>query len=321
MTKLNGSTLNWTAPFAILLQWTIQLPTMTAAEAYHELKRSTTTIPSNHLLQGIPLRLPLALSILSALLLLQLAACVNHDPYNADCEQSDLSLALVEVLPASGCGVADGSIEVSATGGWEPYTFKLGERLQSSPIFMSVEPGVYTVALRDNYGCEIFIGNISVLAEGLEFSTEVEEDTECLSDNGTITIDITEGNPPYQFAIDGGSFDDINFFEGLHFGNHEIRARDVNSCIVNLNVTVPRGLTGTSWSTQIKPIMEKSCATTGCHNGISRPDLRIYANAKKYSFQIKTLTADRSMPFDGPPLQQSEIDLIACWVDDGVLEN
>jgi hypothetical protein len=67
--------------------------------------------------------------------------------------------------------------------------------------------------------------------------------------------------------------------------------------------------------------MDASCALTGCHNGVSRPDLRIYANAKKYSYQIKEFTQDRSMPFDGPPLQQSEIDLITCWVDDGALEN
>jgi hypothetical protein len=75
-----------------------------------------------------------------------------------------------------------------------------------------------------------------------------------------------------------------------------------------------------SWQEDILPIMESSCATTGCHDGISRRDWTDYNEVKEYAASIKSKTVDRSMPFDGP-LPQEEIDMIACWVDSGALNN
>ena len=76
-----------------------------------------------------------------------------------------------------------------------------------------------------------------------------------------------------------------------------------------------------SWQNDILPIMETSCATSGCHDGISRLDWSDYAEVKRYATQVKQRTKDRSMPFDGPPLPQEQIDLISCWVDGGAPEN
>ncbi|HEY0744354.1 MAG TPA: hypothetical protein VGD40_22970 [Chryseosolibacter sp.] len=75
-----------------------------------------------------------------------------------------------------------------------------------------------------------------------------------------------------------------------------------------------------SWQDDILPTMETSCATVGCHDGISRRDWTDYNEVKRYAASIKQRTVDRSMPFDGPPLSQDEINLIACWVDAGAPE-
>lgn len=90
--------------------------------------------------------------------------------------------------------------------------------------------------------------------------------------------------------------------------------------MITLSVNVPRGMKGTSWINNIRPIMTESCALTGCHDGSIQVDLRVYATAKSYAPKMKEFTQDRSMPFDGS-LEQSKIDLIACWVDDGALNN
>jgi hypothetical protein len=66
--------------------------------------------------------------------------------------------------------------------------------------------------------------------------------------------------------------------------------------------------------------MNTYCALSGCHDGRRRPDLRLYERAKFYAKAIKSKTQDRSMPFEGS-LTQEQIDVIACWVDDGALEN
>lgn len=78
---------------------------------------------------------------------------------------------------------------------------------------------------------------------------------------------------------------------------------------------------GTSWQKDILPIMEASCAGVGCHDGISRRDWTDYEEVKQYATAIKQRTQDRSMPFDGPPLPQEQINIIACWVDAGAPEN
>ena len=75
-----------------------------------------------------------------------------------------------------------------------------------------------------------------------------------------------------------------------------------------------------NWQDDILPIMKESCATSGCHDGISRRDWTDYNEVKRYATSIKQRTVDRSMPFDGPPLSQDEVNLIACWVDAGAPE-
>lgn len=76
----------------------------------------------------------------------------------------------------------------------------------------------------------------------------------------------------------------------------------------------------TSWQTEILPIMQISCATSGCHDGISRRNWTDYNEVKQYSNAIKERTVNRSMPFD-EPLPQDQINKIACWVDNGALNN
>jgi hypothetical protein len=76
-----------------------------------------------------------------------------------------------------------------------------------------------------------------------------------------------------------------------------------------------------SWQHEILPIMETSCALSGCHDGISRRDWTDYDEVKRYATAIKQRTQDRSMPFDGPMLSQDQINIIACWVDSGAPNN
>jgi hypothetical protein len=77
----------------------------------------------------------------------------------------------------------------------------------------------------------------------------------------------------------------------------------------------------TSWQNDILPIMETSCAGAGCHDGISRRDWTDYDEVRQYATAIKQKTQDRSMPFDGPPLPQEQINIIECWVDAGAADN
>jgi hypothetical protein len=216
--------------------------------------------------------------------------------------------------------VSDGSVEVIATGGEEPYQFFINDVLTEGPAFTDLSSGIYTIRVRDNQKCERTLDNVSVLAEGFLFDAEITGDTQCLGGNGSITLHVDEGVPPYQYKIGNGSFAESNQFNSLNSGTYDLTIKDGNNCSVFLKLTVPKGFTATSFEDDILPMIKTFCARSGCHNGVDRTDLRIHTNAKKYASDIKRLTRSREMPFEGS-LTQDQIDLFSCWVDDGALDN
>ena len=245
---------------------------------------------------------------------------MTHDlaPRQPDCSQSDLDMR-IETTPSSFCGVADGSIAAFPEGGVPPYSFRLNNTVSPSGIFTNLLSGVYSVTVIDDNGCEATTSNVTISSIGVQFAVEVEEDTDCAHGNGSIDIQVTEGQS-FQFKFGEEPFTADGSFDMLESGSYEIILKDANDCSTTLNVTVQEGASGTSWSTDIRPIVVSSCALSGCHNGVSRPDLRLYEKAKFYANQMKELTLDRSMPFEGS-ITQEQIDLIGCWVDEGAKEN
>lgn len=249
-------------------------------------------------------------------------SCSDSDPKKFDCAKSDLAVSLVSISPASSCSVADGKIIVAANGGKEPFNYFLNDGVaQATGEFTNVSSGIYSITIQDKNGCQAVLSDLSVLAAGFKFTSSVTANTKCLGGNGAITIDVQEGNAPYRYKLGSGEFSDKNTFSSLRQGTYTVFIEDAAACTVQISVTIPRGNTATSWSTEVLPIIKTSCAVNGCHDGKTRTDYRIYDNAKREAAQIKKLTRDKSMPFDGPALSQTQIDLISCWVDDGAVNN
>lgn len=265
------------------------------------------------------LRLFLGVCVLMSL---QLISSCSKDPEPFNCELTDLGISLTSKTNATNCTTMDGAIVVEAGAGKEPYTFFLNDQTtgQATGEFSSLSAGIYSVSVKDGNGCIQSVDNIDIVGADFSFSNVLVADTECLGGNGEATINVVGGNPPYTYNITGSGFSDVNTFTGLSSGNHSIGVRDNSGCTVTLTITIPKGKSDTSWSNDILPIVQTSCAKSGCHDGASRPDLRLYANAKKYSAQMKSETKNKNMPREGS-LTQTQIDLIGCWVDDGALDN
>ena len=85
------------------------------------------------------------------------------------------------------------------------------------------------------------------------------------------------------------------------------------------------GLTPT-YTTDIKPILDVSCAKSGCHDSVTKQngfDFSTYNTAKpisqgdRFLGAIQRKNGFRPMPDDGPKLSDSKIELLTCWVQNG----
>lgn len=244
-----------------------------------------------------------------------------------DCTQSLLAIAVQSKIDATACNLIDGSIAVSATAGTAPYAFSInGGVYQTSPSFSNLGPGVYTLTVKDFVQCQRSIAvSISYPNPTFTVSVDTVADTDCLSPNGQLTVTASGGTGPYTYQFGTGAAGSTNVFAGLRFGIYTITVKDSSDpggCPLAISATVPRGQTGVSYQTVIKPIINASCAISGCHNGDNGAprNWTIYDNVHNNAQNIKTRTENKSMPLTGS-LTQDQISLIACWVDDGALNN
>jgi len=235
---------------------------------------------------------------------------------------SDGDVISVSVTPEpENCTASDGAIAITATGGSGVYSYSLdGGESVSSSTFSNLQAGSYEVEVVDDQGCSTTttavvgndIGDLSATINVVESG--------CKTSEGTITINATGGDGSYTFSLDNGSSTTDNVFSGLVSGSYEISYTDGNGCSESETIEV---LSGVSLTDDIAPIISQNCATSsGCHaSGASgRPVLETKAQIMDRADRIKARTGDGSMP-QGGSLTQTQIDMIACWVDDGAKDN
>jgi len=254
---------------------------------------------------------------------MQLSCSSDDVMQSVHCSQSTLALSLLSSTDASSCSAADGVITVNASGGEGPYTFEIGSLKNDVGIFEGFAAGNYEVKVTDANSCvQLLDVSLNAVSSSLSLDASSTIDTDCLVGNGTITAMESGGVSPYEFRLNGGVFGTSSTFNALKAGNYTVEVKDSEGCTFVKEVTIAKGETGVSFDTQIKPIINTKCALSGCHNGDNGANRNwtVFSNVKANAANIKTLTGNRTMPQTGS-LTQDQIDLIACWVDDGAKDN
>ena len=245
----------------------------------------------------------------------------GDEPVPVDCSTSSLKLAFTSTDPTS-CGTNDGAITATATGGDQPYQFALDAQAYSSTSsFNGLGPGTYQVKLKDKNGCE---RNTTVTLKpfGSSLAATVQVvNSGCKTNKGDLTINATGGTGPYSYKLNGGTASPTNIFGSLTAGSYSVMVTDNTGCSTTQTVKV---LSGTKYSTDVKSIIDTNCAISGCHvsGGSGTGNFTVFANVQASASQIKASTqgTNPSMPKTGS-LTKTQIDAIACWVDDGALDN
>jgi len=219
----------------------------------------------------------------------------------------------------SNCENADGMINVVVTGSSGVLQYKLDNgNFQQNPLFNNLVSGSYIITVQDESGCEVSLEGM-VLANpstiNLSFTTV---SAGCGTNNGSIDVMASGGSGNFLYSLNDGSFQSNSIFSDLGRGTYDIKVQDDADCLVTSSASI---LSGVSYSNLVSPIISNSCAITGCHvSGTGRVNFTIFSNIQANATGIKSRTATGNMPRTGS-LTQEEIDLIACWVDDGALDN
>lgn len=132
-------------------------------------------------------------------------------------------------------------IVVNGSGGSPSYTYSInGIDFFEEPIFEDVAPGVYTIVVRDAFGCESTI-EVSHEYEALALNFE-SIDVICFGEStGSVDILSVGGFSPYTYSIDGVDFDDISLIEDLAAGSYTFYIQDGGGMVVSQEVTITEG--------------------------------------------------------------------------------
>lgn len=244
-------------------------------------------------------------------------SCVSEqvEP-QADCQASPVGISIQENNNSS-CGNADGSFTVVAVGGEPPYTFEASLGSNDIGSFANVSAGLYSIIVTDAAGCTAMIDVAVQNEEGVSVDQVSVQEAGCGTADGRIAVTASGGVAPYLFSLNGNATQSDGVFSGLGSGTYTLLVADSEGCELEQEVVLTSGI---SYQNSIRTIIETDCAISGCHNGSVSPDLRSFSSIQSSANRIKARTQNRSMP-RGRTLTQTEIDLIACWVDDGALNN
>jgi gliding motility-associated-like protein len=162
-----------------------------------------------------------------------------------------LSGTIVSQSDVSIFGGNDGSITVNGTGGTAPYLYRLGSGVyQGSGTFGTLIAGAYTVTVQDSKLCTfdvpVTITQPLALVSG---SITSQTNAACFgTSTGSVTVAGNGGVPPYDYSIDGVTYQSSGTFGALASGNHSVTVRDasMNTFVVNVTITQPVSSVGGS---------------------------------------------------------------------------
>ncbi len=137
-------------------------------------------------------------------------------------------IAVISQVDAT-CDQSNGALAVNGSSGTLPYTYDIGNGPQLTGVFNNLPFGEYTVVITDTNGCSaevsISIGNIP----GPEASIASQTDASCGQSNGTLTVNGSNGTPPYTYDIGSGPQNSGQFTD-LPTGGYNIVITDANGC-------------------------------------------------------------------------------------------
>jgi len=161
-------------------------------------------------------------------------------------ETADISsvndLSITGNVTNNTCGSSNtGAIDITVTGGTVPYAFQWSNGAAAEDIANLAE-GAYSVTVTDSSGCQEVTAFFVEEESGLNI-TESTIQPSCNNSDGSISISVSGGVPPYNYTWSTGQ--NTSTITGLGAGVYMVTVTDINGCeetklMVLSDVTSPR---------------------------------------------------------------------------------
>jgi gliding motility-associated-like protein len=155
---------------------------------------------------------------------------------------TDLSTlaATSDSIPTLCNGSSDGSINVTATGGAQPYSYTLGSGTpQNNATFSNLSAGTYSLIVNDAQGCQVTLSQIITEPTAVQLTEVSTTNSSCNLPNGGLEVSATGGTSPYLYSINNFSASQsTGLFTNISALNYLVEVQDGNGCSSQLNVVV-----------------------------------------------------------------------------------
>lgn len=151
------------------------------------------------------------------------------------------ALTVVTTQHVSCFGNADGSAEVSASGGAPPYTYSWLPSGGTGTTVSNLSAGTYTVTVTDDAGCTAQT-QVVITQPGAVTVTENVVPATCGAADGEISLTVSGGTGGYTFAWTP-NVSTTNTAGGLSVGTYDIVVTDASGCSSTVSVEVEIGTT------------------------------------------------------------------------------
>jgi len=155
---------------------------------------------------------------------------------------------------SSTCTASNGSITVAVSSGTGPFTYSWSPNVSSSATATGLAPGNYTITVTDVNGCSTVLNQTVSIVGGPLTAGINSVDASCLGNDGSITVNMTNGTAPYNYAwtpnVSSGSV-----ASNLTAGQYSVVVTDANGCSQSFNGSVAAG----SFSASVSNVRDVTC--------------------------------------------------------------
>ncbi len=134
-------------------------------------------------------------------------------------------------------GEMDGMVTVIVSGGAGNYTY-VWDNGGNEDNIDNLGPGTYTVTVVDENGCSSVVSADVTEPDSISLSLDLL-DVLCAGDaTGAISVNASGGTPPYQYSLDGVTYQDSPDLTSLAAGVYDVFVLDANNCVYTVEAIV-----------------------------------------------------------------------------------